>query len=340
MYDAYSLTTQPPKDRFEFFRGVVEEIFYPMGIQPGGPAHQPFGGNVSVGRLRDTLLAHIATSPCIVRRRPEDIARDGTTTYLVKFQMKGQSVWTQRGRDVHLRPGDFAICSAVEPYTLRLLESYSMPVLGLSSQAMEDLVCDPEQFLGVRMNGTDPDCGLLSSFVAQVAARMNQLTQPLRETAETSILHLLGAVLTARARKKSQSAAQLLQAIKVYVHKHLADQRLGPAMIAAELRISPRYVHTLFRDEPMTLGHYIRASRLQACREALENDPSRVASLTNLALSLGFYDLSHMSRGFREEFKTTPKEVWAQSLQRARSHSAHLQTQDSSRSAEGGILLL
>jgi AraC family transcriptional activator of tynA and feaB len=340
MYDAYSLTTQPPKDRFEFFRGVVEEIFYPMGIQPGGPAHQPFGGNVSVGRLRDTLLAHIATSPCIVRRRPEDIARDGTTTYLVKFQMKGQSVWTQRGRDVHLRPGDFAICSAVEPYTLRLLESYSMPVLGLSSQAMEDLVCDPEQFLGVRMNGTDPDCGLLSSFVAQVAARMNQLTQPLRETAETSILHLLGAVLTARARKKSQSAAQLLQAIKVYVHKHLADQRLGPAMIAAELRISPRYVHTLFRDEPMTLGQYIRASRLQACREALENDPSRVASLTNLALSLGFYDLSHMSRGFREEFKTTPKEVWAQSLQRARSRSAHLQAQDSSRSAEGGILLL
>jgi AraC-like DNA-binding protein len=319
MYDAYSLATQAPKDRFEFFRGVVEEIFYPMGMQPGVAANEAFGGNVTVGRLRDTVLAHIATSPCIVRRRPEDIARVGTPTYLVKFQMKGQSVWTQRGREVHLRPGDFAICSAVEPYTLRLLESYSMPVLGLSTEVMEDLVTDPEQFLGMRMCGTDPDCGLLSSFVAQVAVRMNHLTAPLRETAETSILHLLGAVLTARARKRVQTAAQLLETIKGYVHKHLADQRLGPAMIASELGISPRYVHTLFQDEPVTLGQYIRASRLQACREALENDPSRVASLTHLALSLGFYDLSHMSRGFREEFKTTPKEVWAQALQRIRS---------------------
>jgi AraC family transcriptional regulator, positive regulator of tynA and feaB len=231
--------------------------------------------------------------------------------YLVKFQLKGEAFWMQRHREVHLRPGDFVIGSTAEPYTLQFREAYEMPVLGLSADTMRRLTRDPDQFLGVHMSGEDADCGLLSSFVAQVAARMNRLQGPMISRIEANILNLLGGVLSARARSGVCSGAEQLSQIQAYVHEHLRDQRLGPGMIASVFGISTRYVHKLFEDQPMTLGRYIRSLRVQACRRMLESQPHPQLSLTDAALAWGFYDLSHLSRCFREEFSLTPSEVRA-----------------------------
>jgi AraC-like DNA-binding protein len=215
----------------------------------------------------------------------------------------------QRNREVHLRPGDFVICSTAEPYTLQFRDAYEMPVLGLPADTMRRLTRDPDQFLGVHMSGEDADCGLLSSFVAQVAARMSRLQDPMISRIEANILNLLGGVLSARARPGICSVAEQLSQMQAFIHEHLRDRRLGPGMIAAAFGISTRYVHKLFEDQPMTLGRYIRSLRVQACRQMLEAHSRPDLSLTDVALAWGFYDLSHMSRCFREEFHLTPSEV-------------------------------
>ena len=56
----------------------------------------------------------------------------------------------------------------------------------------------------------------------------------------------------------------------------------------------------------MTIGRYFRTLRLQGCRPALEQGHAPGCSFTELALSWGFYDLSHMTRAFRAEFGLTP----------------------------------
>jgi AraC family transcriptional activator of tynA and feaB len=267
MNDAYAIALQPQRERFEFFRGVVDRVFCPMQVQPSLLPGQTFGGSVAVTDFRGIRLARVATSACFVRRRAEDIACISSPGYLVKFQLKGQSLWTQRGRQLQLTPGDFVICSTTEPYSLRFLEAYSMPVIGLSNQAMHDLTPHPNRFLGVRMNGEEADCGLLSSFVSQVVVRMGQLSEPMLGRVEANILDLLGAVLTTRSDKTPMSAAMQLRRIKVYVRSHLRDPRLSPAMIATEFGISairtrvvprradyPRKLHSLAPSGRMPAG--------------------------------------------------------------------------------------
>jgi len=212
---------------------------------------------------------------------------------------------------VHLRPGDFVIASTAEPYSLRLIDDYSMPVLALTNAAMRDLTADPDRFLGVRMSGEEADCGLLSSFVGEVVARMSRLDRATLARSETNILDLLRGILAARSKRRSLTAAQQQRAIKTFIRTRIADHRLGPAMIAAEFGITPRYVHALFRDAPETIGEYIRALRLNSCREALESAAGSEQSLTDFALSWGFYDLSHMSRCFRAAFNSTPSQIRA-----------------------------
>lgn len=313
MYQSYPITTQQPGERFEFFRGVVDRVFCPMHIEASRNVRGDFRANIEAADLGSVQVVRVSTSPLLVQRRACDIARIADPPYLVKFQLRGESLWTQRGRQVHSRPGDFVICSTAEPYSLCFRGDYEMPVLVVPQSIMRRLTPDPDQFLGMRMSGEDADCGLLSSFVAQVVTRMSRLPEPIIRRAEANVLDLLGAVLSARARPGTLTRAQQLAQMKAYVRDHLQDRRLGPKLIATAFGVSTRYVHAIFETEGITLGRFIRTLRVAACRAALEAAGPRRVSLTDVALSWGFYDLSHMTRCFREEYGAPPRRFLLQS---------------------------
>lgn len=318
MYESYQIATQPPPSRFDFFRDTLDRVFCPMQVLPRSPRWEPFAGCIEVSSLGSIRIAKVATQACVVRRREEDIAHLTEVSYLVKFQTRGESHWCQRNREVHLRPGDFVVCSTAEPYRLEFNGSYEMPVLALSAETMARITPDPDQFLGRRMDGEDADNGLLSGFVAQVAGRMRQLSAPVAARAEANILDLLGAVLSARSRARSTRVPpeQQVRQIKLYIARHLRNAGLAPATVAAAFGLSTRQVHALFEPESMTVARYIRYLRTCECRGALESDPEGLRSLTDAAMEWGFYDLSHMIRCFRAEFGVTPSELRSAALQR------------------------
>lgn len=307
MYQSYAIADCRPRERFDSFRALVNDVFCPMEIDSQRMVRDAFEARVDAVDLGNVKLVRVSTNPLQVRRRPQDIAHISASPYLVKFQLKGESLWSQRGRQVHARPGDFVIASTAEPYSLTFCGDYEMPVMVVPEAIMRRLTPDPDQFLGQRMAAEEADCGLLSSFVAQVVARMNQLSEPMVRRIEANVLDLLGAVLSARAKPGSLTREQLLAQVKVYIQEHMHDRGLGPATIAAAFGISTRSVHMLFETEPMTVGRYIRAQRIAACRRTLESQELARASLTDVALQWGFYDLSHMTRCFRDEYGEPPR---------------------------------
>jgi AraC-like DNA-binding protein len=278
-----------------------------MALDVNRDARESFNCRVDGVDLGKLQLVRVATSPLRVARRAEDIARIPDPPYLVKFQVKGDCLWQQRGREVLMRPGDFVIASTAEPYKMQFFGEYETPVLVVAESIMRRLTPHPEHFLGVRMSGEEADCGLLSSFVAQIAARMHKLPAQMVHRVEANVLDLLGAVLGARASTHSISHTQMLAQIKAYIGAHLHNRELGPVMLARTFAISTRQVHALFEAETMTVGRYIRAQRVAACRRTLEASALGSVSLTDIALQWGFYDLSHMTRCFREEYGEPPR---------------------------------
>ena len=307
MYQSYAIADSRPRERFDSFRALVNDVFCPMEVDSQRTVRDAFDARVDAVDLGNVKLVRVSTNPLQVRRRPQDIAHITASPYLVKFQLKGESLWSQRGRQVHARPGDFVIASTAEPYSLTFCGDYEMPVMVVPEAIMRRLTPDPDQFLGQRMAAEEADCGLLSSFVAQIVARMNQLSEPMVRRIEANVLDLLGAVLSARARPGSLTREQLLAQVKAYIQDHMHDRGLGPAAIGAAFGISTRSVHMLFETEPMTVGRYIRAQRIAACRRTLEAQELAHASLTDVALQWGFYDLSHMTRCFRDEYGEPPR---------------------------------
>jgi AraC-like DNA-binding protein len=306
MYQSYPIAARLPHERFDVFRQIVDNVFCPMQIEVDRAARGSFEATIEAADLGNVHVVRVSTTPVAVRRRAQDIARIDDPPYLVKFQLKGESFWSQRGREVHAREGDFIICSTAEPYSLTFRGPYEMPVLVVPQSVMRRLTPDPDRFLGVRMSGEDADCGLLSSFVGQVVARMNKLPEQMARRLEGNVLDLLGGVLAARAHRRSMTRSQQVAQIKAYIADHLRDHRLTPAVIAHAFSVSTRHVHALFEPEGISVGRYIRSLRVAGCRRTLENTVSAQWSLTDIALSWGFYDLSHMTRCFREEFGAPP----------------------------------
>ena len=310
MYESFPVASVRAGERFDYFQSVVDRVFCPMQIHAHGGSPDGFRGVVDVIELGCLRLARVSTPPVTVRRRSADVAHVVDAPYLVKFQLKGESIWSQMGTAVHLKPGDFVIASMDAPYMLRFQDDYDMPVLALAPRTMRALTPDPDRFLGRRMSGDDADCGLLSSFVAQVVARMARLEAPMIHRVEANILDLLGGVLAARSCDLGASPGQQLAQIKSYISQHLHDRSLGPATLAVAFHISIRHVHALFEAEPMSVGRYIRSLRLDASRRMLLEFPGR--TLTDIALACGFYDLSHWTRCFRDDYSVTPRDYRAQ----------------------------
>lgn len=288
------------------FHGLVTQLFCPMHVGIEREMRDCFNAKLETVSLENTHIVQVSTSALVVRRRPQDIAHIDDPPYLVKFQMKGESLWSQRNREIHLKPGDFVVASTDEPYSLTFKNYYEMPVLVVPRSVMGRLTPEPDRFLGVRLSGEDADCGLLSSFVGQAVARMSLLSGHMARRVEVNILDLLGGVLNERAQRGPLTRAQQLAQIKQYIADHLHDRELTPASIAAHFGLSTRSVHAIFESEELSIGRYIRKLRVEGCRRAVESAEYGRRSLTDLALLWGFYDLSHMTRCFREEYGVPP----------------------------------
>jgi len=312
MQQLFPLADVPQREKFDCFTGLVDEVFCPMHCEPKAEGVAAFDAQIEATDLGNIKLARVCTTPVLVSRRRRDIGRMCDAPYLIKFQLQGEAFWSQRNKDVHLRPGDFVICSTSEPYTLRFDGPYQMSVLAIAETVMRRLTADPDQFLGRRMPGDDAACSLLSSFVAQVVQRMSTLPQPMIERVETNILDLLGGVLNAHSTALTRAhlpREQHLRNIKGFIRDNLRNRRLGPAMIAQAFDVSTRYVHTVFATESLTVNRYIKSARLEACRQSLIDAKLMHLSITDIALYWGFYDLPQMTRSFKNTYGNTPSGV-------------------------------
>jgi AraC-like DNA-binding protein len=80
--------------------------------------------------------------------------------------------------------------------------------------------------------------------------------------------------------------------------------------VAQALGVSPRYVQMLFAEEATTPSTYILERRLERAAERLGREGLR-QTITEIAFSVGFNDLSYFCRAFRKRFGAAPRDYRA-----------------------------
>jgi AraC-like DNA-binding protein len=85
-----------------------------------------------------------------------------------------------------------------------------------------------------------------------------------------------------------------------FIEANLTRPDLHSGTVARALRLSPRYLQKIFADRGETLSRVIKARRIAEARRLLEQYESRKSSVAQVAYAVGFDDVAHFSRAFRE----------------------------------------
>ncbi len=312
MYELKTVNQLPAGQRLEYFHTLVSDTFFPMRCERAAEYQGDFRAEIKLQRMDQVGLAAIWSSPLDVYRRNSEIGQASDAVYLVKVQVRGESLICQRGREAHLRPGDFALCLSCEPYELHFTDDYAQLVLSIPQPLLNERVRFPERQLGARMASEVGANGLFSQFVTMLGARMGQLDGVLAQQLEANVLDLLSTTLgyAQETRKHDVPGAgvkwEYLRRIKVFIRGHLCDAKLTPTMVAAYHGISTRYLHMLFAEEDESVSRYIQRLRLESCQAALVDRNFADYSVSEIAFRFGFNDASHFSRVFKNQFGETP----------------------------------
>lgn len=294
----------------EQFHRLVTEAFCPLSCETATDA--AFSGGVYSQRLGDVGFAAVRSAPLEVYRRREHISRFPDASYLVKVQVEGESIVRHRGREAHLRPGDFTLCLNSEPYELHFPIDYLQVVLAVPEKLMEQSLLQPTDHLGLRMDSRVGANGLFTQFVTALASQVDSMDGTLARRLEANVIDLLVTSLAhardVQRRDQHQCGVrrEYLHRIRTFIRRHLDDERLGPDWIAESHRISTRYLHMLFETEGVSVSRHIQQLRLEACRGALRDAAFSEFSVAEIAYRFGFKDASHFSRAFKAEFAVTP----------------------------------
>jgi AraC family transcriptional activator of tynA and feaB len=122
------------------------------------------------------------------------------------------------------------------------------------------------------------------------------------------VYDLLAALFLPPGERVSAQTDKLFAAICRMIEARLADPDLTPSAVAAEAKISVRYLQKLFSARGTTCNHFIHAVRLDHASRLLQRRSiSRSGELLGeIAFACGFVDYAHFSRKFRERFGHPP----------------------------------
>ena len=271
--------------------------------------------NIAVHARPELRILSAAVSGVRHGAAPEDHARAEDDELLLASALSGTSTLRQAGRDVVLTDGEavllrrgdgrFAVTHArpVQFLGLRLQRSELAPFITHLDDAV--LAPIPRDRFALR---------LLSAYVAEIARHRLLAVPDLHETVVRHVYELVALTLNAAVDVQTVEAARgvraaRLQAVQRDVMARLGDPELTVSSIAARHGVTPRYIHKLFERSGSTFSEFVTEHRIQRAPRMLTDPRFSGSSISALAFSLGFGDLSYFNRRFRRRYGMTPSDV-------------------------------
>jgi len=308
----HSTASVPARQQVDYRRDAVCDVFINLDIEPIAEVEEGFDGNIvqhASGSLNYSEV--IAEGHRVIRSRRQ-LARSTEDCLLVIVQRSGTTRIEQDGRAALLVPGQFTLLDSTRPYEMELPESFHHEVLKVPGKVLRESVRGPERFTARALAGDAGSGRIFLGFLGLLQQSVSELDTRAAAGVADSLNDLLSVALGSLPEAQPQLPKNIelyhRQRVRAVVMEHLFDPELSVDSIAAAVRLSPRYVHRLFANEPMSLTAWVWKERLDAARRALLSPTTSHRSITEIALSVGFKDAAHFSRMFKAAYDCSPRE--------------------------------
>jgi AraC-like DNA-binding protein len=304
----YTTANAEWRDTARYWTELYRRLSFPVTLRPLGDA--AFSANLRLASIGQLEIGEFAATPSQFHRSNDDVAHTAEHSFFLRFEICGDTRLTHCGHTTELRPGDLVLLDSHAPSEVASRAPHRNISLRMTRDLLEPYIPFPEQLCGLRVDGGKGIVRLMRDLLPSVWVQAREgVPAEAHDLLVDSILSLLGAcyAVDRPGVTGSANATKLrAQQIKQYIENHLGDPGLSPGTIAAAHDVSTRYLHRLFEQEGETVSQYMLRRRLNECAARLGNPLWRSMTVTQIAFTFGFSNLSHFSRAFRDRFGKTP----------------------------------
>ena len=223
----------------------------------------------------------------------------GRSHHGLLFPLAGTEKYSFSHATVNAAPGTVLFIPKGEAYKIEL-DSDESVVLCIDLELAFELQLQPLHFL--------PDEPTTIRALFQEAVTVWDKNTPWREASLKALAYqIISSIMSCGLHSETRLAASL-----TYLHAHYTDEDFSIEKLADISGISRRYFEKLFYDEKgVTPRDYIIELKMSLARELLLNEK---LSVTDVAAELGYADVYHFSKLFKQKNSCSPKEYKRRAL--------------------------
>lgn len=276
---------------------IADAWYHEMESTFGGLTVVPLentSGKVS-GALVSTELGSvgiygISGTPQQLVRSPRAVRQSPTESLKVCSMRRGRCTIEQSGRELTVRPGEFALYDTAIPYRLTFQDLWQCEVMTAPSKALKTPLAaldKAKEHSWSAMTGTG---AVLTQFISSCASL------------------LAGIVLEDFEPAADRSEGLFRHEIELYIDRRLQDPGLSLESIASSHHVSVRTVQRLFAGTGKGVTGLVRSRRLQATRRDLADPRSAHLTIADVAARWCIHDAQWLAKAFKAEFGMSPSE--------------------------------
>lgn len=301
----------PPEDKARAWRDGIIQAYYTLNVEIAdvrrfkGYLSRLAAGDVELSYLQNTAVRYVR------RSEPKQTDEDA---FLLALPLNGPIRYTCEERASEVRPGCFLLQHSLLPYTFACPQPVHMWVVKIDGPRLRSLCRRPEGLCREAQQAHTAKAEFLAAYLPlafrQLKAHQDDAAQSgliVRHLVELVALLLNESAAALTAPDNAVLQAHLLR-IQQYVREHLSQTDLTAAQTAAACRISPRYLHLVFRHHGLRFSAWLKEQRLQQAY-ALLSSGNYPFSLAFLAHRCGFGSTAYFNNQFRQRFHIRPQDL-------------------------------
>jgi AraC-like DNA-binding protein len=306
----YSTDTLPPATRTAAWNALYSRTLNNVEITPSSGGD--YAARLSLGQLGPIQFARMSTSGTHIERTRRHIVPGAPRLYSFLLQARGSSLLSHCGQQAQLAEGDFALCDSAAPHSFTVGDDSVVVMLRIDARTLRLHLPTPERFCGLHLQNQVGLTGSISAMIERMSGQLERgFTCIYDERLAKNVMEMLATSYAIGFDLTPDTSAVLRgrhAEVVRYIEDHLRDPQLSPASVAAGLRISPRYLRTIFASTGEKASAYIIRRRLEECARQLRDPGWAGHTLTEIAFSWGFNSAAHFTRTFHEQFGQAPRD--------------------------------
>src|SRR5262249_21541972 len=223
-----------------------------------------------------------------------------------------RSQLSQRGREIDFRAGDAIALLHSEPAIVSYAGGLQFG-LALPRDALASRVTNVDSFTMRPISHRTEALGLLKTYLKAALKEGALAHSKLRDVVVTHV-HDLAALAISECTPLGESSASAVMAARHsaaldHIAAHFQDPELKLEVVARRQGISPRYLQHLMTSSGTSFTERVNELRLQRAFALLIEPHGSARRISDIALEVGFSDISHFNRLFRTRFGVSPRGV-------------------------------